>query len=561
VRDALLALRAQTTTAKGCLWWCGAIGYLAENNPANQQLFGTEAVRDALVAVQPFVTGDDACLEWCSVILSLSCAGVGDVTSLGASPATRRNLQLLRVGAVRDAHADLKSLAMNRADVKKAWIKSSIALVGDEPAAPAAENLQSAIDRSAPLAAALLRKGLSEEQIVQDNWPALFLLPQDAVRAIMALSTLSTVHFSASGAVDAAMTTLGKLELFNAGEPTFERYATLDVLKVKPSSPLSCEMWCRVVARLTYAEAAGRLLGTAAVRDALVAMRPQATTADACAMWCKAMCHLTTDRNMRMFGTTEVRDALVALGPCATTADSCSWWCRTVSNIGGDDNGNANQRLFGTAGVRDAFVAVQPFVTTPGGCEAWCSVIVRLTVCNQAVIDANAQLFGTAAVRDALVAVRRHATTAAACYIWCSAMNNLAVNRANQQLLGTAAVRDALVAVQPHATTADTCVTWCSAINNLTVHPANQQLLGTAAVRDALVALALQATTDNACESWCSAVFNLTANFNVTANNNIDNQRLFCVRAVREAHAALQYIAASDGAAKKRWDALAEILC
>jgi hypothetical protein len=43
-----------------------------------------------------------------------------------------------------------------------------------------------AFDKTAPLAVALLEAGLSEEQIVQDNWTALVSLPQDAVNAIMA---------------------------------------------------------------------------------------------------------------------------------------------------------------------------------------------------------------------------------------------------------------------------------------------------------------------------------------------------------------------------------------
>jgi hypothetical protein len=71
-------------------------------------------------------------------------------------------------------------------------------------AAAAASATVAAFDKTAPLAAALLRKGLTEQQIVQDNWTAMMSLPHDA--------------------------------------------STLDVLKVKPSSPLSCDMWCGVVA-------------------------------------------------------------------------------------------------------------------------------------------------------------------------------------------------------------------------------------------------------------------------------------------------------------------------
>jgi hypothetical protein len=90
-----------------------------------------------------------------------------------------------------------------------------------------------AFDKSAPLAVALLEAGLSEEQIMQDNWRALMSLPQAAVDGIVAsLGTLSIDHVVA-----------------------LAHSATLDVLNVKPSSPQSCEMWCHVVARFSVREA------------------------------------------------------------------------------------------------------------------------------------------------------------------------------------------------------------------------------------------------------------------------------------------------------------------
>jgi hypothetical protein len=109
-----------------------------------------------------------------------------------------------------------------------------------------------------PLAAALLRIGLSEQQIARDNWTALMSLPQAAVDAIVSAVALS-----------------------DAGKTAVEKAATLDVLLVKPSSAVSCELWCRVLASFAEGRAGQKLLGTAEVRDALVAVQPQATTADA----------------------------------------------------------------------------------------------------------------------------------------------------------------------------------------------------------------------------------------------------------------------------------------
>ncbi len=102
-------------------------------------------------------------------------------------------------------------------------------------------------DRTAPLAAALLRKGLTEELIVQDNWTAQMSLPRNAVNGIMS-ATLS-----------------------DDDKAALEQHATLDVLKVKPSSALSCELWCRFVGRFAIGPKAQVLLGTVEVREALVA--------------------------------------------------------------------------------------------------------------------------------------------------------------------------------------------------------------------------------------------------------------------------------------------------
>jgi hypothetical protein len=106
------------------------------------------------------------------------------------------------------------------------------------------------VDRTAPLAVALLRAGLSEQQIVVDNWTALLSLPQDAVDATMAAPEMLT----------------------RADKAALEQHATLDVLKVTPSSPLSCEMWFRVVSRFAAVDSGRQLVGVSELFDTLVVM-------------------------------------------------------------------------------------------------------------------------------------------------------------------------------------------------------------------------------------------------------------------------------------------------
>jgi hypothetical protein len=344
-----------------------------------------------------------------------------------------------------------------------------------------------AFDKSAPLAAALLQKGLSEEQIVHDNWTALMSLPLEAVVAMLAL------------------------QLADSMKPALETYATHDVVKVTPSSTLSCELWCRVVMRFTNGEKGRRILGAADVRDALVALSAQATTADACYWWCGAICNLAFDEaNRALFGTAEVRDALLAVQPQATTAAACFCWCGTVNILALDD---ANKQLLGTTGVRDALVAVHPQATTADACMAWCGAVNNI-VLNSA---SNARLFGSAAVRGALVALSTQATTAMTCESWCDAICTLTdPNNANQQLLGTAEMRDALVAMRPQVTTADACGAWCGVI--------------------------------------CNLCFTSPDVASVATRNNM---QLLRVAAVQNAHAAMKDLAATDEYAKRRWDSAA----
>jgi hypothetical protein len=186
----------------------------------------------------------------------------------------------------------------------------------EQQPAPAA-----AFDKTAPLAVILLRRGLTEQQIVQDGWTALMSLPQIVVSSIMTVGLPSSM------------------------KAALETHVTLDVLKVKPSSPLSCEVVCRLAAR--FAGGGGdrgqELLGTTVVRDALLALRPQVTTAEACTEWCNVILTLA---NQQLFATAAARDALVAVQPRATTVAACIKWCSTLCSI--TDRLNIH-RLYGTA--------------------------------------------------------------------------------------------------------------------------------------------------------------------------------------------------------------------
>ncbi len=88
-------------------------------------------MRDALVALGPQATSAEACSQWCGAICNL-CLTTADVASLGSTPATRNNVHLLRVAAVRDAHAALEDLAATDADAKTFWDNASLALRDDE---------------------------------------------------------------------------------------------------------------------------------------------------------------------------------------------------------------------------------------------------------------------------------------------------------------------------------------------------------------------------------------------------------------------------------------------
>jgi hypothetical protein len=153
---------------------------------------------------------------------------------------------------------------------------------------------------TAPLASALVQAGLSEQQIVQDRWPELMSLPLDAVLGIM----------------------VQQLDVpSDAQKAALIQHATLDVLKVKPSSPQSCEIWCRVLERFTCCRE--DFFGTGNVRDALLTVQPQATTAGACEWWCNAFTAIVmvSQESQQRCGTAAARGALLALRRFATSPD------------------------------------------------------------------------------------------------------------------------------------------------------------------------------------------------------------------------------------------------
>jgi hypothetical protein len=371
-----VSVHATSSAATGS--WCLALWTLALDNDANADLFGTEIVRDALVAVRPHVTTASACGAWCGAFVSLMIR-TGDVLA--------PNVELFSVPAVRNAHATLELLASTDANAKRQW--DSVSSILNDTASAHGALPSAAFDKTAPLAVALLRRGLTEQQIVQDNWAALMTLPRAAVDIILA------ADYALTGASVAAL----------------ERHATLDVLKVKPSSPLSCALWCRVVSRFVEGPKSKRLLGTAAVRDALVAVQPRlATTADVCRWWCSAISFLANGNtaNQQLLGTAAVRDALVTVSVHATTPEASHFWCSALWNVAGGNKHNVE--LFGTTVVRDALVTTRPHVTTADDCLMWCGALGGLLVVNARLAE-HAVLFGVPAVRNAHATLAQLAST------------------------------------------------------------------------------------------------------------------------------------------------------
>jgi hypothetical protein len=68
-------------------------------------------------------------------------------------------------------------------------------------------------------------------------------------------------------------------------------------------------------------------------------------------MWCRVVLYFTMgSKGTALLGTAEVRDALVAVHALASqaAADACYWWCGAVNNLAVND---VSRRLFGTTAV------------------------------------------------------------------------------------------------------------------------------------------------------------------------------------------------------------------
>ncbi len=411
--------------------------------------------------------------------------------------------------------------------------------------ASAATRTLAAFDKSSPLAVALMRKGLTEQQIMQDGWTVLMSLPADVVDAVVFPPPATA-------------------------QSSLEKHVSLDVLKVKPLSALSCEVWCIVVTGFAaVGPKGGRLLGSVAVRDALVALSTLATSSSACAAWCGAVARIisVTEANKQLFCTAAVRDAMVALSAQATTAVACRNWFATLLGFTSGDGVvfPAGVQLFGAEAVRDALVTLVTRVPTAEACKLFCSAIFIFSTNEIAEITDRQQRFGTPEVRDALVAASHLLSDEISCRTWCLAVKYLASSTAGRRLFGTAEVRDALVAVRVHARTPGACVDWCTAVSRLRPECIGlsasssvdaglvvyRRLFCTTAVRDALVALRPQATTIEAFHAWCVVIVGL-------AVFNAASQQVFNTAAVRDALVGPQAIMAG---ATSEGDATAGAWC
>jgi hypothetical protein len=117
-----------------------------------------------------------------------------------------------------------------------------------------------------------------------------------------------------------------------------------------------------------------QLFGTAAVRDALVALSPQVATAASTVWWCGAICNLTA-ANIQLFGTAQLRDALLALQTHATTVGACRWWCIAVATLVAP---GANRMLFRVPAIRAAHATLRDLSAASAGASKWWHVVAAL---------------------------------------------------------------------------------------------------------------------------------------------------------------------------------------
>jgi hypothetical protein len=183
--------------------------------------------------------------------------------------------------------------------------------------------------------------------------------------------------------------------------------------KTAAASAVRC--WCGAIGQLAESNPTNQqLFGTAAVRDALLALRSQVTSAEACEEWCSAICNLTASNpaNQQLFATATVRDALVALHRLATTPEACVWWAKAIWKLAGEAPAHAQLQLLGTAAIRDALVAVGSVIArfpvhhvpaAGGACLVWCAAVFALTdkdAANRALFRCDALLKVHAALKN-----------------------------------------------------------------------------------------------------------------------------------------------------------------
>jgi hypothetical protein len=222
---------------------------------------------------------------------------------------------------------------------------------------------------SSPLINKLLSKGLTQQQINSDKWAALAWLPEAGADVMLVTNGFS---------------------LTDADRETLKQHATRvarDILTVVPSSAASAEIWFRAAARFGGEDPDRALMGTEAVRDALVTNSKQATSADSVRWFSSLICNLAGGSinqpdKQKLLGTAAVRDALVAVSAHATSGDAVRWWSASICNLTHGRN-KENQQLLGTAAVRDALVALSAHAITAPAAEWLCAAICHLTNDNE----------------------------------------------------------------------------------------------------------------------------------------------------------------------------------
>jgi hypothetical protein len=474
VRDALVAAASHAKTPAATAAWAQCIATIAAND-SNQRLFGVPAVRDAVVSVAQHATNDDAVRWWAGAVCGITTNdgskaafatdAVRAAIAATARYATNSDAALLH-SVVKDRLKPPQAAAQRRESPKRAEAqpaaprRESPKRVDAPPAAPErespnraevsrAEPLQSApaavareapgaqSDNAAPAAKVaagdsslpkwLAELNMSQQVIEQENWPALQVIAPDVAALLVQVPPLAEAH-------DRVL------------EPLTAQIVQA-LLQVSPRMPQSVEVWTRALSRVAVTEAGRAAVGTAAVRDKLVEIGQNITTADALRCWAGAVRNITaTDNNKLLFGTAAVRDVLVSAGRSATTAEAVRWWANAISNIAANNN---NRALVGTPAVRDALVTAAQYATTANAVHWWASAVANATAGN----EANKALFGTPAVRDALVDVAYNANTAEAVRWWACAVSYISVIDRNLPLFTTDAVRAAVKATQTYATT------------------------------------------------------------------------------------------------------------